>query len=86
MVPPPKSEKYRNSKKSEAPPSFDEGQNIPNDETNKQMNYNNPFSANNKINNPFGSAQTKNPPKIQQNNPKQRMFNLANRYAVGYNK
>ena len=86
MVPPPKSEKYRNSKKDEPSPSFDEGQNTPNDETNKQMNYNNPFSTSNKINNPFSSTQTKNPPKIPQNNPKKRMFNLANRYAVGYKK
>ena len=42
--------------------------------------------TNNKINNPFATAQFKKQPKPPQLNQKQRMNNLHNRYAVGYNK
>ena len=47
-------------------------------------NISNPSS--NKINNPFAAAQFKKQPKPPQLNQKQRMNNLHNRYAVGYNK
>jgi hypothetical protein len=98
MVPPPKSQKYANAKKNNDRIEDDKTNvenNIFDDETNNQTNNNNNnnnnnsnvfSSANNRINNPFGSSQIRNPPKPQQTNQKQRMNNLTNRYAVGYRK
>ena len=92
MVPPPKMKKpitqnnppepYLNNNDSNnfngQDSNFNDGNIIQNN------NLSNPSS--NKINNPFAAAQFKKQPKPPQLNQKQRMNNLHNRYAVGYNK
>ena len=93
MVPPPKMKKPL--PQNNPPPSSYSNNNDNNSFIGQESNYNegnviqnnnisNPSS--NKINNPFAAAQFKKQPKPPQLNQKQRMNNLHNRYAVGYNK
>lgn len=87
MVPPPKSNKFINKRNNNNDINSN-GQDISsNNEGNiNQMNNNINSNMNNRINNPFNSSQFKAPPKPPQLNQKQKMSNLMNRYAVGYNK
>ena len=71
--------------------NFNEPKNSPNYERNTYQENNNNINAlnqnvNNRINNPFNSFQFKKQPRPPQFNQKQKMNNLSNRYAVGYNK
>ena len=93
MVPPPKMKKTL--PQNNPPPSsysnnndnnYFNGQESNNNEGNVIQNNNISNPSSNKINNPFAAAQFKKQPKPPQLNQKQRMNNLHNRYAVGYNK
>ena len=93
MVPPPKMKKplpqnnpptssYSNNNDN----NYSNGQESNYNEGNIIQNNNLSNPTNNKINNPFAAAQFKKQPKPPKLNQKQRMNNLHNRYAVGYNK
>ena len=88
MVPPPKSNKYLNknnndNKNNNIDNNYNGQENFSNATTMSQEN-NIPPMSNNRINNPFNSGQLRKQPKPP--NQKQKMNNLMNRYAVGYNK